>query len=127
MINLAIRFVIFPICINYLETGYYSTRKIIFEPIFQLQKKILKKFCGKVNLLKAALIILLILAIAVVILYFMVRDKFGLDSPLSYFNYVSIALNLFSLFQVYINVGFFLVQCCIDHKRQRNPIYVKRY
>lgn len=127
VINLAIRFVIFPICINYLETGYYSTRKIIFEPIFQLQKKILKKFCGKVNLLKAALIILLILAIAVVILYFMVRDKFGLDSPLSYFNYVSIALNLFSLFQVYINVGFFLVQCCIDHKRQRNPIYVKRY
>ena len=124
VINIGIRFVIFPIYINYLETGYYTKKtKIFFEPIIRIFKKL---FC-KSNCVKALIIIGLIMAFIIVILYFIVRDKFGLDSPFSYVNYIFILLDLYSLFQIYINVGFFLVQSVIDCKRQNDQRLVKKY
>ena len=123
-INIGIRFVIFPIYINYLETGYYTKKtKIFFEPIIRIFKKL---FCT-CNCLTTMIIIGLIIAFIIVILYFIVRDKFGLDSPFSYANYVFILLDLYSLFQIYIHVGFFLVQSVIDCKRQNDQKLVKKY
>ena len=68
-----------------------------------------------------------ILAICGVILYFMVRDKFGLDSPFSYFNYAIILLNIFAFLEIYVNVGFFMSQVWKDCKRQRKPELIKLY
>ena len=50
------------------------------------------------------------MAIAAVVIYFMIKDKYGLDNPLSYANYIFIALNIKSLIEIYVNVGFFMVQ-----------------
>ena len=121
----AVRFVIFPFLINYYETGYYSFRKKVCEYYLRLVKGKLEIFKNKCYL--ALAIIGVILAIGGVILYFMVRDKFGLDSPFSYFNYVIILLNIISIIEIYVNVGFFMSQIWKDCKRQRNPELVNLY
>ena len=111
--------------INYYETGYYSFRKKVCEYYPRIIKDVLNKFKNKCLL--ALLIIGIIVVIAAVIIYFMVKDKYGLDNPLSYANYIFIALNIKSLIEIYVNVGFFLVQSCKDYRRQRNTNLVNQY
>ena len=120
-----VRFVFLPFWINYYETGYYSFIKKICGYYQRKIKDILNKL--KTKLFSSLLIIGIIVAIAVVILYFLIRDKYGLDNPLSYANYIFIALNIKSLIEIYVNVGFFMVQSCKDYKRQRNRNLVLEY
>lgn len=120
-----VRYGIFPFLINYYETGYYSFRKKVCEYYLRLVKRALEIFKNKCYSVLG--IIGVILAISGVILYFMVRDKYGLDSPFSYFNYVIILLNIISFLEIYVNVGFFMSHVCKDCKRQRRPELVKLY
>ena len=120
-----VRFGILPFIINYYETGYYSFRKKICEYYQRKIKNVLNIIKNKCYL--ALLIIGLVVIIAVVVIYFMVKDKYGLDNPLSYANYIFIALNIKSLIEIYVNVGFFMVQSCKDCKRQRNTNLVMQY
>ena len=120
-----VRFGFLPFMINYYETGYYSFIKKICGYYQRIIKDILNKLKSKLFL--SLLIIGIIVAIAVVILYFLIRDKYGLDNPLSYANYIFIALNIKSLIEIYVNVGFFIVQSCKDYKRQRNKNLVLEY
>ena len=106
--------VVLPFMINCLETGYYSTCRIILESICRLGHtfwKLLKKAAVKVLLVLA-----LVLGIGVVILYYMFRKKYELKEPLYYFDYIALASNIKSLIEIYINVGFFMVQIFIDSK-----------
>ena len=125
LVTKIVRFLIFPFLINYYETGYYSFGKKIFEYYLRFLKGKLEIFKNKCYL--ALVIIGVILAIAGVVLYFMVREKYGLDSPFSYFNYVIILLNVASFVEIYINVGFFMTQVFKDYKRQGNPQLINLY
>ena len=120
-----VRFGFLPFMINYYETGYYSFIKKICGYYQRIIKDILNKLKSKLFL--SLLIIGIIVVIAVVILYFLIKDKYGLDNPLSYANYIFIALNIKSLIEIYVNVGFFMVQSCKDYKRQRNTNLVLEY
>ena len=120
-----VRYVILPFMINYYETGYYSFRKKLCEYYLRIIKDILNKFKNKCLL--ALLIIGFIVAIAAVVIYLMVKDKYGLDNPLSYANYIFIALDIKSIIEIYVNVGFFLVQSCKDYRRQRNTNLINQY
>ena len=102
-----VRFGFLPFMINYYETGYYSFIKKICGYYQRMIKDILNKLKSKLFL--SLLIIGIIVVIAVVILYFLIKDKYGLDNPLSYANYIFIALNIKSLIEIYVNVGFFMV------------------
>ena len=113
-INSIMNLFVLPFMINCLETGYYSTCRIILESICRLGHtfwKLLKK-----AVIKVLLVIGLVLAIGVVILYYMFRKKYKLKEPLYYFDYISLASNIKSLIEIYINVGFFMVQIFIDGK-----------
>ena len=46
----------------------------------------------------------------------MFKDKYHLKEPLYYFDYFAMALNVFSLFKIYINVGYFMVQLFFECK-----------
>ena len=120
-----VRFGILPFMINYYETGYYSFRKKLCEYYQKIIKNVLNKFKNKCLL--ALLIIGIIVAIAAVVIYFMIKDKYGLDNPLSYANYIFIALNIKSLVEIYVYVAFFTVQSCKDYKRQKNPNLINQY
>ena len=112
----AICWLIFPFCINWLETGYYSTKKIILEPIQRLWRSIIDYL--KKGYVKAIIVIAVILGIVVVVLYFMFKDKYKLKYPWHYAHYFSMIPNIYSLFKIYVNVGYFCVQFIIDYKRQ---------
>ena len=113
-INSIMNLIILPFMINCLETGYYSICRIILESLCRLGHsfwKLLKK-----SLFKVLLILALVLGIGVVILYYMFKDKYELKEPLYYFDYIALASNIKSLIEIYINVGFFMVQIFIDSK-----------
>ena len=46
----------------------------------------------------------------------MFKDKYRLEDPLYYFDYFAMALNIYSLIKIYINVGYFMVQIFFDSK-----------
>ena len=46
----------------------------------------------------------------------MFKDKYHLEEPLYYFDYFAMALNIYSLFKIYINVGYFMVQLFFECK-----------
>ena len=103
-INSIMNLFVLPFMINCLETGYYSTCRIILESICRLGHtfwKLLKK-----AVIKVLLVIGLVIAIGVVILYYMFRKKYKLKEPLYYFDYISLASNIKSLIEIYINVVF---------------------
>ena len=113
-VNSIMNLVVLPFMINCLETGYYSTCRIILESICRLGHsfwKLLKK-----TFIKVLLVVGLVLGIGVVILYYMFRKKYRLKEPLYYFDYIALASNIKSLIEIYINVGFFMVQIFIDGK-----------
>ena len=123
--SLIIRWVVFPIYINYFETGYKTFWKTFFEIFEIIWRKIKKKL--ESSLWKALLVIGLIAAIATVILYYMIKDKFGLKDPINYLSYIIIALDIIPLFEIYTNVGFFLIQTFIDVQRLDNENLIKNY
>ena len=113
-INSIMTSIILPFMINCFETGYYSTCKIILESIHSIGKplwKLIKKMHWRI-----IIIIGIVLGIIVVILYYMFKDKYRLEEPLYYFDYFAMGLNIFSLIQIYINVGYFMVQLFFDCK-----------
>ena len=108
--------IIFPFMINCLETGYNLTCYIILESIHRIGHFIWKKL--KESLWKALIIIGLFVAITVGILYYMFKDKYKLKDPLYYFDYFALALNIKALIEIYINVGYFMVQLFCDSSRE---------
>ena len=117
-INSIMNLIILPFTINCLETGYNSTWRIILESICRLGHsfwKLLKK-----SLFKVLLILGLVLGIGVVILYYMFKEKYELKEPLYYFDYIALASNIKALIEIYVNVGFFIVQIFIDSKYEGN-------
>ena len=113
-INSIMTLAVFPFMINCLETGYHSTCKIILESLCRIGHFIWKKL--KEGIFKVLLIIGLVLGIGVVILYYMFRKKYKLKDPLYYFDYIALAMNIKSLIEIYINVGYFISQVVIDSK-----------
>ena len=113
-INSIMNIVILPFMINCFETGYYSTCRIILESICRLGHSFWKLL--KQSLFKVLLVLGLVLGIGVVILYYMFREKYELKEPLYYFDYIALAMNIKSMIEIYINVGFFIVQIFIDSK-----------
>ena len=57
-------------------------------------------------------------------LFIIYEEKLGLKSAI---HYINAFLNIYSVFGIYINVGFFIVQVTKDFSRQKNAYLSKRY
>ena len=109
------------ILIYYFESGQFTTIQKLFDFLLIYFNKIKKM--GKFK-------IILILSIGIPILggilvaLIVSRKRFGLRSPLEY---ISIILDCYAVFKIYVSVGFFVIQFIIDYRRQKSYKLIVRY
>ena len=112
---------IFPILINYFESGYFTLWKKFIDLFVRLYYKIMKYK-------KLVIIIVAVAAVAIITtlltLFIIYKDDLGLQSPIQY---ICILLDLKALVEIYVSVGFFIVQSIIDYKRQKDVQLILRY
>ena len=109
------------IWINYLESGYFSTSKKLFDIFITIYHKIKRIEKWKIIVTLIAFILVFSALLSLFIIY---KDTLGLSSPI---NYICIFLDMYAIFEIYMKVGFFLVQSIIDFKRHRNDSLTTRY
>ena len=120
--DIAFGFFIFNILISYMESGYYSKSKKLFDYVFKFYYSI-----KKMSLCEKIVIIIFVVPIiggllAVLIIY---KDHFNLGkNPL---DYTDVIFNCYALFEIYTNVGFFIYQLIKDYKKRNNPKLINRY
>ena len=121
VVSKAIGLFIFPILINYFESGYFTLWKKFLDLYVTYFNKIMK-------MKKWILIVVPIAAIALIstllTLFIIYKDDLGLKSPVQY---ICIILDIKAVFEIYVDVGFFIVQSIIDYKRQKNNQLIIRY
>ena len=120
LVTKVLGFVIFNIWINYLESGYSTKCKKFCDAFRRIWYKI-KKIPKRILII--ASIVLAIIIPTLLILLIIFRDHFGMAT----LNYFSIFFDMYAIVEIYMCVGFFLVQSVKDCKRQKNSILVERY
>ncbi len=105
-------YLIFSSWIGYLESGYYHIPKKLFDWIYRYLISI-HKMKKKEKII--ALILIIVIGGSLLAILIIYRDKYKLgNNP---FNYLSILLNCYAVFEIYTNVGFYIVQFCSDSNR----------
>ena len=98
-IDKACGYIIFNILIAMMESGYYSRWKKFCDYWFRICKSIPNNKC--------VIIFRLIIAIGILVILIIYKKSFNLgNNP---FDYFSIILDVFGMFEIYTNVGFFLI------------------
>jgi len=110
-------YIIFNLLIAMLESGYYPIWKKFFDYWIKIWKIIPKKICE--------IIIRLIFAVGILIILIIFRERFDLGK--NPFDYFSIILDVFGMFEIYTNVGFFMLQLILDYKRKKELLKIQRY
>ena len=110
-------YVVFNLLIGMMESGYFSMGKKFFYYLIKIWKSIPKKLFE--------IIIRLVIAIATLVILIVFRKRFDLgNNP---FDYFSIILDVFGMYEIYTNVGFFMFQLILDYRRKKDQIKINRY
>jgi hypothetical protein len=115
-IDKALGFLIFPLIIYYLESGYYTIPRKILDGLWGIIYEFIQP------LVLSLRIILCIVLLVITIKY---RKHFGLGKNL--FDYIFVILDCYSIIDIYMCVGFFMVQIFVDCKTQKNKKLKDRY
>ena len=110
-------FIIFNLLIAILESGYYSIWKKFFDYWIRIWKRIPTHL----------FIIIVRLIIAVVILVILIKSKQRFNLGNNPFDYFSIILDVFGMFEIYSNVGFFMIHLIPDYRRKKDQLKIDRY
>ena len=110
-------FLIFNILIAMLESGYYSISKKFFDYWIRIWKRIPTHL----------FIIIVRLIIAIVILVILIKSKQRFNLGNNPFDYFSIILDVFGMFEIYSNVGFFMIHLILDYRRKKDQLKIDRY
>ena len=115
-------FILFNILIYYLESGYYH----IYNKLADI---LIRNYHSIKKMTKSQIIIILVIGIPLIILLliFLIsyRKHFGIgNNPL---DYLSIILDCYSIFEIYVCVGFFVLQLLKDYKMSKNNKLMIRY
>ena len=121
IVDKVLGFILFNEIIYYLESGHFSKIKKFFDGGFRFINNIIKIGRCKIILIICISIPILGGILTVLIIF---RKHFGLESPL---DYIGALLDLYSIIEIYISVGFFIIQLFIDYKRRKNPVLIVRY
>ena len=119
LISYIIGLFIFNFWISYIESGYF-TKKKRFLDIFLLNYNKLKNI--KLWIILIVFFAAVTLFSVLLSLFIIYEEKLGLKSAI---HYINAFLNIYSVFGIYINVGFFIVQVTKDFSRQKNAICQK--
>ena len=121
LIDKILGFVVINAYISYIESGHYNIFKKLIDFIIRKINSLLK--LGKAKLIIIAVIILILLAgfLALIIYY---KKQFELTNVL---DYIFIFLDFYAIFEIYANVGFFMIQIFIDRKLHRDVLLIQRY
>jgi len=110
-------YIIFNILIAMMESGYSPIWKKFLDYWIRIGKKIPKNLC--------IIITRLIIAVGILTILIMFRERFDLgNNP---FDYFSIILDVFGMFEIYSNVGFFIFQIILDYKQRKDGLKISRY
>ena len=115
-IDKALGFLIFPLIIYYLESGYYTIPRKILDGLWGIIYEFIQP------LVLSLRIILCIVLLVITIKY---REHFGLGK--NPFDYIFVILDCYSIIDIYMCVGFFMVQIFVDCKTQKNKKLKDRY
>ena len=115
-IDKALGFLIFPLIIYYLESGYYTIPRKILDGLWGIIYEFIQP------LVLSLRIILCIVLLVITIKY---RKHFGLGK--NPFDYIFVILDCYSIIDIYMYVGFFMVQIFVDCKTQKNKKLKDRY
>ena len=108
-------FILFPIIIYYLESGHFTIFRKMVDGIIGVLKELVQSLIYSFRIL---------LFIALLIILIKYRKHYGIDN---FWDYMFIMLDCYAILDIYICVGFFLVQAIIDCKRSRNKNLTRRY
>jgi hypothetical protein len=122
LVDKILGFVIFTGLIYYLESGHHNK-------IARVMDYFVRSFYGIIGMSLCEKLILIFVGIplfggllAILIIF---RDHFGLKyNPL---DYIGIIMDCYSIFEIYTNVGFFLVLYFVDLRRQTKEKLVERF
>ena len=110
-------YVIFNLLISMMESGYFPLWKKFFDYWIRICKSIPKNLC--------IIIFRLIIAGGILAILIIFRKRFDLgNNP---FDYFSIILDVFGMFEIYTNVGFFMLQLILDYRRKKDKLKIYRY
>ena len=114
-IDKTLGFILFPIIIYYLESGHFTIFRRIVDGVIGIFKELVQALFYSFRIL---------LFIALLIILIKYRKHYGIDN---FWDYLFIMLDCYAILDIYICVGFFLVQAIIDCKRSRNKNLTRRY
>ena len=108
-------YIVFPIIIYYLESGHFTIFRKLLDGLIGIAKEFVEALIWSFR-------ILLFIALLVILIKY--RKHFGIDN---FLDYIFVILDCNAIFDIYICVGFFMVQTIIDCKRYNNTTISKRY
>ena len=122
IVDIALGFFLFNILIYYLESGYYSKSKKLFDGVIRYLYSIKKMSACEIIITIAIAVPLIAGLLTILIIY---RDHFNLGkNPLEYSD---ILFNCYAIFEIYTGVGFFIYQLIKDCKKRKDEKLIKRY
>ena len=122
IVDIALGFFLFNILIYYLESGYYSKCKKLFDGIIRFFYSIKKmKVCEKI--IAIAISVPLIAGLLTILIVYRKHFNLGIN-PLEY---TDILFNCYAIFEIYTGVGFFIYQLVKDCKKRGNEKLIIRY
>ena len=121
-VDIALGFFLFNILIYYLESGYYSKMKKFVDGVIRYLYSI-KKMSACEIIVAIAIGVPIIAALLVILIIY--RNHFNLGK--NPFDYTDILFNCYAIFNIYIDVGFFIYQLNKDCKKRNNEKLIKRY
>ena len=114
-IDKALGYILFPIIIYYLESGHFTIFRRIVDGIIGIFKELVQALFYSFRIL---------LFIALLIILIKYRKHYGIDN---FWDYLFIMLDCYAILDIYICVGFFLVQTIIDCNRSSKKELTRRY
>jgi hypothetical protein len=121
LISYIISLFLLNVIIFYLESGYFTFYKRILDLIFRIKNKYLKNISWKIIIFSIIGVVLFAGLLTLLIIY-----KYDLKIENGKI-FICSLLNLYTVFGIYINVGFFVVQIFKDCKREKSSILSDKY
>ena len=110
-------YIVFNLLIAMMESGYYSNWLKFLDYWIKIRKSIPKK--------KVEIIIKSFLAVAILVVLIVFRKRFDLGK--NPFDYFSIILDVFAMYEIYTTVGFFMNQIIADYRRKKDEQKINYY
>ena len=121
LISYIISLFLLNVIIFYLESGYFTFYKRILDLIFRIKNKYLKNISWKIIIFSIIGVVFFAGLLTLLIIY-----KYDLKIENGKI-FICSLLNLYTVFGIYINVGFFVVQIFKDCKREKSSILSHKY